>query len=89
MQISNSRVLVERLPEKEDGPGFNVVNVQDGFVYTGRITIIPEGPICIGNRHLAVGDTILFAKYSPDTQEIEHDGKKVKFVKDADILAVL
>jgi co-chaperonin GroES (HSP10) len=39
--------------------------------------------------NVAVGDTVLFAKYSPDTHEIEHEGKKYKVVEVSDILAVL
>lgn len=35
------------------------------------------------------GDVILFAKYSPDTHEIEIDGVKCKFVALSDILAVI
>lgn len=38
---------------------------------------------------LQVGSIILFAKYSPDTHEIEHEGVKYKFVAFDDILAIL
>lgn len=88
MNISNNRIVVERI-EDEKKEGFEIVNVQDSYVYRGRVTIIPDMPIFMGNKQLDVGDTVLFAKYSPDTHELEHEGKKVKFVKVEDIMAIL
>lgn len=88
MRISNNYIVVEKLeePVKE---GFKTVEVQDSYVYKGRVTHLPEAPIYIGNAGVQVGDVILFAKYSPDSHEIDLDGKKVKFVATSDLLGVL
>jgi co-chaperonin GroES (HSP10) len=75
--------------EEPQAEGFKTVQVQDSFVYQGKIVLLPECPIHLGNRQLAIDDIILFAKYSPDTHEVDYDGQKMKLVKDADILAVL
>ena len=52
----------------------------DGITFTGMNTYNPE---------IKEGSIVLFAKYSPDTQEIEHEGKKMKIVRIEDVLAVL
>lgn len=36
-----------------------------------------------------VGDIVLFSKYSPDTQEVKHEGKDMKIISVSDILAIL
>lgn len=38
---------------------------------------------------LSIGDTIIFAKYSPHTHDIEHEGKSYKSVRSSDIIAIL
>lgn len=88
MKISNNYVVVEKIvePEKE---GFQTVEVQDSFIYKGRITNLPEIPVYVGNTQIQEGTLIMFAKYSPDTQETMLNGKTVKFVKTSDILATL
>lgn len=88
MQISNKYILVEKL-EEEAKDGFKTVEVQDNFVYKGKITGLPEIPVYMGNTPVQIGQIVLFAKYSPDTHEIDLDGKKVKFVAISDLLAVL
>jgi len=88
MQISNNYIVVTKL-EEEAKEGFKAVEVQDNYVYKGKVTHIPEAPVYMGNKPVTVGDVVLFAKYSPDTHEIDVDGKKVKFVATNDILAVL
>lgn len=84
MQISNKYIVVEKL-EEEVKEGFKTVDVQDNFVYKGRVTNVGEAPVFMGNKQVGLGDIVLFAKYSPDTHEVE--GKK--FVAVTDILAVL
>jgi co-chaperonin GroES (HSP10) len=86
MQISNNYIAVERI-EEEEKEGFQAVKVQDSSTYTGKVIHIPEAPVFLGNTPVVPGDTILFAKYSPDTHDIEHEGKKMKFVSVRDILA--
>lgn len=88
MKISIDRVVVERI-EEEKKEGFEVVNVQDSFTYKGKVVNIPEAPVYMGNTPVQMGDVVLFAKYSPDSHELEIEGKKLKFVKVEDLLAVV
>lgn len=85
MKILGNRVLVSPL-EKEKQEGFQTVEVQDSFVYKGKVEQIGT-QFSLGLD--ITGLTVIFAKYSPDTHEIEHEGKKYKSVKVEDILAVL
>lgn len=73
-------------PPKE---GFQTVDVQDSFVCKGKVAFLPEQPVYLSNHALIVGEVVLFAKYSPDTHEVEQDGMKLKFVNTSDLLAVL
>lgn len=89
MKILGNRILVSKVGE-EKKDGFQTVDVQDSFVYKGKVEIIGaiksfHSPDLTPN----LGDTVLFAKYSPDTQEVDHEGKKMKIVSVDDILAVL
>jgi len=83
MILNSNYVLVEKI-EEEKGEGFQTVEVQDSFVYKGKIKEIPSCPCYIDSHPLDVGDVVLFAKYSPDTHEIDGD----KFVLVKDILAL-
>lgn len=88
MEISATHVLVKKVeePKKE---GFQSVEIQDSFVYKGRIHKLPGETVYVSSKQLSFGDVIIFAKYSPDTVEIDFEGEKMKFVKRSDILAVL
>ena len=89
MKISINYVVVEKA-EEPVSEGFQAVEIQDSFVYKGKIIQLPaEQPMYLDNDKIKLGDVILFAKYSPDTVEMEHEGKKIKFVKLSDVLAVL
>jgi co-chaperonin GroES (HSP10) len=88
MKISSMYITVEKI-EEAPKEGFQAVEIQDSSVYRGRVTNLPEIPVHVDNTALLLGDTVLFAKYSPDTHEVELEGKKVKFIKVSDILAVL
>lgn len=94
MKILGYRVLVSKV-EEPAAEGFSTVDVQDSFVYKGRIEILGSDLLHEGKHFrdepigLSVGDVIQFAKYSPDTQDIKHDGKDMKIVKFEDILAVI
>lgn len=88
MQISNKYILVEKI-EEEVKEGFQAVQVQDSSIYKGKIIGLPEIPVFLTNTPVYLGQVVLFAKYSPDTHEIDLDGKKVKFVAISDLLAVL
>lgn len=82
MNILNGYLLVDKLPKKE-AEGFEVVETQDNFVYKGKV-INKSKDI----ENIDIGSIVLFAKYSPDTHEIDFEGRKVKFVKATDVLAV-
>lgn len=88
MQISNNFIAVEKLEEPKQ-EGFQTVEVQDSSSFKGKVKFIPEAPIYMGNKPVTVGDVILFAKYSPNTHDIEYEGLKLKFVSTQDVLAVL
>jgi co-chaperonin GroES (HSP10) len=89
MEVSVNYCVVKKVEEPKV-EGFKTVEVQDSFVYKGQIVKLPTSqPAYMGDRRLAIGDIVLFAKYSPDTIEVELEGEKQKFVKLIDILAVL
>lgn len=92
MKILGNRVLVTRIeePKKE---GFSTVEVQDSFVYKGKVEIVGE---ILGNtiltdlkQQINCEDVVLFAKYSPDTQEVDYEGAKAKIIRVEDILAII
>lgn len=85
MTILGDRVLVRRIEEPK-AEGFQKVEVQDSFVYKGSVVAL--GTDCQFRIDIS-GKTILFAKYSPDTQEVDVDGEKMKVVARVDIIAVL
>lgn len=89
MSINNKYVKVEKFEEETRDEGFQAVQVQDNFVYKGKVIEIPESPVYVDNHKIEVGDVVLFAKYSPDTHEITEKGKTVKFVRAEDLLEVL
>lgn len=82
--INSNYVLVEKIEEVKE-EGFKTVEVQDCFVYKGKVKELPSCPAYVDSYVLEVGDVVIFAKYSPDTHEVEKD----KFVKITDILAVV
>ena len=88
MKVSNNYIVVKKLREPETD-GFKTIEVQDSFVYKGQVTHIPEAPVYIGNEPVSVGSIVVFAKYSPDTHEIEVEGEMLKFVKTTEILGLL
>lgn len=96
MQIIGARVLVSKV-EEEQTEGFKTVEVQDSFVYKGKVEQIgipalptwSEDAESVVYPSLTVGSVVIFAKYSPDTQELTHEGKTYKVVALEDILAVI
>jgi len=84
MKSINSKYVVVEKIEQEVQEGFKTVEVQDNFVYKGKVKQLCTCPQYVGDEQLSVGDVVLFAKYSPDTHEIDKD----KFVKTEDILAI-
>jgi co-chaperonin GroES (HSP10) len=93
MKILGNRVLISRI-EDEKKEGFATVNVTDSFTYKGKIEQVGGQSLYSTStgeslEQIREGDTVLFAKYSPDTQDVEHEGKKMKVVKVEDIIAIL
>lgn len=88
MQINSNYIVVEKL-EQEQQEGFKTVEVQDNFIYKGKVIQAPQQTAFVDNHELTEGDIVMFAKYSPDIHEMDMEGKKVKFIKITDILAVL
>lgn len=104
MVLLGDRVLVEKI-EKEPTDGFQTVEVTDKFINTAKVVGIGSECIYLSvqpridtgtgvtftSTHptLSIGDTIIFAKYSPHTHDIEHEGKQYKSVRSADIIAIL
>lgn len=95
MQILGDRVLVSRL-EEEKKEGFQTVEIQDSFLYKGKVEQIGDAFVqelqWVGTQlaapMLREGVIVYFAKYSPHTQEIDVEGKKMKVIRLEDIIAV-
>ena len=99
MKILGNRLLVSKLDETKK-EGFQTVEVRDSFLYKGKIEAIGEdcelgGPVWASTTIATVeppfniGDTVLFAKYSPHTQTLPVDGVEMKIIKVDDVLAVV
>lgn len=94
MKILGNRILVSRI-EEEKKEGFQTVEVQDSFVYRGRVEQIggETGTVWTGTSLaeplMQIGSVVLFAKYSPHTQEIDHEGQKMKIIRMEDVLAII
>lgn len=86
MKIIGNRILVSKVEEEKKEGEFEVVSVQDSFVYKGKVE---QGGLVDIGFNVNIGDTILFTKYSPDTQEVDYEGQKMKIIKVEDVLAVL
>lgn len=87
--LSTKYILVKRLEEMHPADAFNVVEIQDSFTFKGEVVRIPECPIFIDNLQLAIGDSVLFPKYSPDSHEVDYEGQKMKMIRSEDIMAIL
>lgn len=88
MKILGNRILVSKI-EEEKKDGFQTVDIQDSFVYKGKVEQLGyENPNEV-SPGIDEGDTVLFAKYSPDTQEVDVEGQKMKIIRVEDVLAVL
>lgn len=91
MKILGNRVLISKIEEPKSDTGYQSVNVQDNFIYKGLIEQIGtlKDDFSSINDLPKKGDIVLFAKYSPDTQEVDFENKKMKIVSLGDILAIL
>lgn len=86
IKILGNRILVSRV-EEEKTEGFQTVNVQDSFVNKGKVEQVGNRAAINYGDGLTIkeGDIVLFAKYSPDTQEVDKDHKIISV---DDILAI-
>lgn len=101
MKILGNRVLISKVEEEKKEGEFETVNVQDSFVNKGKIEQlgskvytykpVSEADLISIQKYAGIeeGDIVLFAKYSPDTQEVKHEGKDMKIINVDDILAIL
>ncbi|MDP1796479.1 MAG: co-chaperone GroES [Planctomycetaceae bacterium] len=86
----DDRVVVEPLTaEAKTAGGIVLPETAKEKPQRGKVVAVGPGRLLdSGDRHpiaLAVGDEVLFAKYGGT--EIEIDGKEVKILREADILA--
>ena len=81
MKILGNRVLISKI-EEEKKEGFQTVDIQDSFIYKGKVEQVGDD-VDIGFTKL-IGKNIIFAKYSPNTQEVD----EFKIISVDDILAV-
>lgn len=89
MKLLGNRVLVKRVP-KPEASGFAEVKAVDDFVGSGVIVMRGDEVDSVrDDRDLEIGTTIVFAKFSPDTRTIEHEGEEMKSVLVSDIIATL
>lgn len=85
IKLLGKRIMVSKVEEVESD-GFQTVEVQESFVNKGKIETTGD----LGTQTtFSIGAIILFAKYSPDTQEIDYEGKKYKIINVDDVLAIL
>lgn len=88
MKILGNRVLVSRI-EEEEKEGFQTVEIQDSFTFKGKVEQMGDISAYSRADGLVEGSTVMFAKYSPDIQDVEHEGKPMKIISVEDILAIL
>lgn len=81
--------MVEKLVDPVVEGEFKVIEMQDSFVYKGKVKMVPSTqPVYLGDTQVFSGSVVWFAKYSPDTQEIDWEGEKVKLVAIKDLLLI-
>lgn len=89
MHIPSNRIVIEKVTE-EVKDGYQTVQVQDSSTFKGKVIELPKNSVIKIDAHEVIeGDILLFAQNSPDTHQINHEGKEIKFIKVGDILAVL
>lgn len=86
--LSAKYILVSKPVEKPQ-EGFQAVKVEDSSIYSGVVFDLPDVPVFLSNRQLVKGDTVIFAKYSPNTHLIQREGKELKYILIEDLFEVL
>ena len=97
MIVLGNRLLVSKI-EEEKKDGFQTIEVQDSFLYRGKVEQIGASVQAMSkagfstdpdpNCAIAVGATVLFAKYSPHTQTVFVSGQEMKVIRMEDVIAV-
>ena len=92
MIVLGNRILVSKV-EEEKKEGFQTVEVQDSFLYKGKVEQIGSGATVLGTSctepSLNINSIVLFTKYCPHTQSITHEGVDYKIIRMEDVIAVL
>lgn len=95
MIVLGNRILVSKAEEEKKEGGFETVEVQDSFLYKGKVEQVGSNPMMLSSSTVSVfdpiikeGAVVLFAKYSPHTQTIKHEGVDMKIIRLEDVLAV-
>ena len=89
VKILGNRILLSKV-EVPETDGFKAVEIQDDFVFKGKVEQIGiELDEVVKTLGLNLGDTVMFRKYSPDTEDVEIEGKKMKVVDLEDVIAII
>jgi len=80
LKILGNRVLLSKVEKEKKEGEFEEVEVQDSFVYKGRVEQLGGGL----QGEIQIGSIVHFAKYSPHTHDIED----MKAVRLEDIIAI-
>lgn len=95
MIVLGNRILVSKAEEEKVEGGFETVEIQDSFLYKGKVEQVGCTPMMMAGSSTSIiepmiteGATVLFAKYSPHTQSVKHDGQDMKIIRLEDVLAV-
>ena len=95
--ILGDRILVSKIKEEKKEGEFQTVEVQDSFLYKGKVEQIgektrlmtfSESGTNIEDYPVKEGAIVLFAKYSPHTQMISVEGEDMKVIRAEDVIAV-
>jgi hypothetical protein len=82
MKLSNKYIALEKVIKEHNPDEFGVVELIDDSVYRGRVKYLPTIPVFLGDYQVKLGDIVVFAKYSPNTQDIED----IKYVALEDLI---
>jgi len=97
LTILGDRILVSKITEEKKEGEFQAVEVQDSFLYKGkveqigektRLFTLSESGTTIEDYPVKEGAIVLFAKYSPHTQMISVEGEDMKVIRAEDVIAV-
>jgi co-chaperonin GroES (HSP10) len=95
MIVLGNRILVSKVEEEKVEGAFTTVEVQDSFLYKGKVEQVGCTPMLMAGSSTSIiepmikeGAVVLFAKYSPHTQTVKVNDKEMKIIRLEDVLAV-